>query len=180
MKSKLIYFSAALAAVTLSIVPAMAQVRGPNVDQVRSIHTPVTRINFGQFLLNAGFNATYVQEKGAYKFQQTVTGRQGTFGTWIARDLPANKVGITLSLLLVDNEAEASVIARSLPRKNAIHAPVFFNLAPCNAGENCKYLLSADIWLDLAGLDERAFRAGVNRLVSVAESTRALWDSSSR
>jgi hypothetical protein len=134
-------------------------------------------MNFGQFLLNAGFNATYDQAKSAYKFQQTVTGRPGTFGTWIAQGLPPTKVGITLSLLLVHDDSEASAIARSLPTKNAIHAPVSFRLAPCNAGENCKYILTADTWLDLAGLDERSFRAAVNRLVGVAESTRDLWDS---
>ena len=177
MKSKLIYFPAALAAVTLSIVPATAQLRGPSVGQVHSIQTPVTRINFGQFLLNAGFNATYEQDKGAYRFQQTVTGRQGTFGTWITQELPSSKVGITLSLLLIHDDSEASAIARLLPRKNAIHAPVSFRLAPCDAHENCKFLLTADISLNLAGLDERAFRAAVNRLVTVAESTRDLWDS---
>ncbi|HEV8146891.1 MAG TPA: hypothetical protein VGP79_10940 [Bryobacteraceae bacterium] len=134
-------------------------------------------MNFAQFLLNAGFNATYDQNVNAYRFQQPVTGRTGTFGTWLSQDLRSSEVGISLSLLAINNESVASEITRRLARENAIHAPVTFKLMACQTGESCKYLLSAYIWLDLARVDEKVFRASVNRLVSVAESTRDLWDS---
>jgi len=48
-----------------------------------------------------------------------VTGRQGTFGTWLDQDLLSSTVGISLSLLAIHDDSRASAIARRLATPSA-------------------------------------------------------------